>query len=231
MNDFVSGRDFRLGDMLVESGKISSEQLHQALAYHRNYKIAIGQALLALGFIRRRQLKYLLRRQKVLRFIASILMAVVPASYCMASDPVAFSANLASKDITKNFTFHAESKSENTYSIDFRYRISDKSNINLGFNQYADSSEKIFWQPEISYSQQDSFFNVQPRQYYKIASLNGEEYNRYKDNSPALFRLALRSTPRNDNNLLGVNLFNLERDDGDIARNYEVTFSVSKQFD
>lgn len=46
----------RLGDLLIESGIISQEQLQQALAYQRGTKLKLGDVLLQYGFITEKQL-------------------------------------------------------------------------------------------------------------------------------------------------------------------------------
>ena len=44
-------KSLRLGDVFVQNGKITKEQLERALAEQKNKKIKIGEALVSLGYV------------------------------------------------------------------------------------------------------------------------------------------------------------------------------------
>jgi hypothetical protein len=62
----------RLGELLVEIGMVSADQLARALADQRHGSERIGETMLRLGFLERRQLVAALAEQHVRRFIGAL---------------------------------------------------------------------------------------------------------------------------------------------------------------
>jgi hypothetical protein len=57
----------RLGNLLIQEGIISKEQLIEALSYHVSEDVPLGEALLHLHFCAKEQLEWALRHQASLR--------------------------------------------------------------------------------------------------------------------------------------------------------------------
>ena len=63
-------KNIRLGDVLIEFGYITAEQLNAALAYQKEHRdLRVGQALQELGYVNERQVLQALAKRLQIRMI------------------------------------------------------------------------------------------------------------------------------------------------------------------
>jgi hypothetical protein len=94
-----TNKEYRLGDLLVEHGLLSRDQLTHAVAEQRVQGGQLGQILVSLGYISSRQLNCTLMRQRLLRKIAWVVAFLfTPIQLAYARDQVAQPVQLPSWD-------------------------------------------------------------------------------------------------------------------------------------
>lgn len=82
-----SGKEIRIGTLLVDKGLITNKQLQSAIEIQRATHKQLGEILIEQKTITRRQLNRSLRRQKILRnTIVTALLSIAPFQMVMAKD-------------------------------------------------------------------------------------------------------------------------------------------------
>ena len=64
-----SRKSLRIGDIFLNSGKITQEQLDRALAEQKTKKIKIGEALVSLGFVTQDEVNDMLCEQLDIEYV------------------------------------------------------------------------------------------------------------------------------------------------------------------
>jgi hypothetical protein len=94
-----TNKDFRLGDLLLESGLITQGQLGKAVSQQRASGLQLGQILISQGLISSRQLNRTLRQQRWMRRMAWVVAFVcAPFNIATARDLVSQPVQLPSWD-------------------------------------------------------------------------------------------------------------------------------------
>jgi hypothetical protein len=84
-----TNKDFRLGDLLLESGLITEGQLARAVAQQRTSGLQLGQILISQGLITASQLNRMLLQQRWLRRMAWVVAFVcAPFNFANARESV-----------------------------------------------------------------------------------------------------------------------------------------------
>lgn len=80
-------QNYRLGELLVRRGVISSSQLDDALAFQKIHQINLGQALQRLRMANALQIRFALFKQHWLRaFATSVSLFIAPFSQCYGNN-------------------------------------------------------------------------------------------------------------------------------------------------
>lgn len=219
---------FRLGDLLLEKGLVSQQQLAEALSYQQSSQMALGNVLITLGCISERQLKRCLRRQRWVRLIAGMVITMVPAATCHALEMGKKRGNGSASFYDTAENRLAEGPSG--YSIGIRYAFNNVSGLNIDIQPRQEFSANMNWQPSVSIYQRQYQKPPEPSRYYAHVGLKQHEVNRYKDATPVLYRLTLKGYSLFEANAEQSKYFNFERYKGDPARKYQLMFSVTKRF-
>jgi len=94
-----TNKDFRLGDLLLESGLITEGQLGKAVAQQRTTGLQLGQILISQGLITSRQLSRTLTQQRWMRRMAWVVAFVcAPFNFAHARDSVSQPVQLPAWD-------------------------------------------------------------------------------------------------------------------------------------
>jgi len=84
-----TNKDFRLGDLLLESGLITEAQLGKAVSRQRTSGLQLGQILISQGLITSRQLNRTLMQQRWMRRMAWVVAFVcAPINFATARESV-----------------------------------------------------------------------------------------------------------------------------------------------
>lgn len=67
----------RLGNLLINKGLVTEQQLAQAVDHQKVSGVRLGEALVSLGFLTERQISKVLRRQSSIRFAATLATAMM----------------------------------------------------------------------------------------------------------------------------------------------------------
>ncbi|MDF1763743.1 MAG: hypothetical protein P1U57_10060 [Oleibacter sp.] len=149
----TSNSHLRLGQLLLDSKKITADQLSSALQYQQTHNCRIGEALLELGVIDNTLLRRTLSRQRWLRPCAACIALMAPISMTYANDAgydlwksnttqTSNNYNLAISNYSNNLTF--ETTSENTSNR------STQNMLETAWNLYKGEPEKGEWRYSIS---------------------------------------------------------------------------------
>lgn len=92
-------KDFRLGDLLLDSGLITEGQLNKAVAQQRTSGLQLGQILISQGLITSRQLNRMLLQQRWLRRLAWVVaFGCAPINFATARESVSQPVQLPAWD-------------------------------------------------------------------------------------------------------------------------------------
>jgi hypothetical protein len=94
-----TNKDFRLGDLLLESGLITEAQLGKAVSQQRTSGLQLGQILISQGIITSHQLNRMLTQQRWMRRMAWVVAFVcAPFNVAIARDSVSQPVQLPAWD-------------------------------------------------------------------------------------------------------------------------------------
>ncbi|GAA6134511.1 hypothetical protein NBRC116188_13000 [Oceaniserpentilla sp. 4NH20-0058] len=114
-------QNYRLGELLVRRGVISSAQLNDALAFQKTHHINLGQALQRLRMANAIQIRFALFKQHWLRaFATSVSLFIAPFSQCYGDNESI--EQLPEYSLTQVAQVPCAAESSNTYGYN---QISD----------------------------------------------------------------------------------------------------------
>ncbi len=252
-------QSYRLGELLVEAGHITEQQLLEALLYQRERHIPLGEALISMGYLSKYRINQTMRRQKWLRWIASVVLLVSPLAPVMAKDTA---NNNTSEFIDLNEGASSDEGSTNELTatiwqgVDqtqpvlfmasklsgfqfqskprFNVALSDDTQLSISFNSSINSSFRNGVNAPLRWKSEiviDHFSDSSSRlKRLSSRSTKLDEHNRYKNSEPVMYRLTLKGYSLFESVDQRTQYFALNRMRNDPGRKYEVMFSVTQRF-
>ncbi len=234
----------RLGNLLVDKGWLSLEQLAQALSEQSASGKKLGEVLIEHNLITRAQLTRVLCRQKWLRSaLASVCIAAAPVCPVLASDSGGKTDVMQKTrlvvDIDKieangpNFQ-SIENEKDQSFRLGIQHHFSSSSGLEFSMNSYpinnsfAEPDNRYRLMPQISlFSSED-----RPKQIFQLAKNNQKthRFDRYKDSIPAIYRLTLKGYTLYEQDDKQFKTWGLDRVKDHPCKEYEIMFSITKKF-
>ena len=244
----------RLGALLTSRGVIDESQLSKALIYQQNHGVKLGTALQQLDFVSAKQIQNTLKKQKILRVLASsLVIACSPINSTLANTlesknkslekvrnlPVSgdilakshFTSNLHISEIEfeeKSKEFYFSGSHEHLFSLNRDF--SDKTGIQFSFFSVKQSNyQEPYWyefEPQISLY---STASKAVKSNYSPKKI-GQGLDRSKNTIPVVFMLTLKGRSLYENSGNQTKMWSLDRAKKGVQRKAELMFSITKQF-
>ena len=236
-------RSSQLGTLLVEKSLITQQQLAWALEKQRNSNMRLGDILVKEKLISRRELTSALCKQRWLRSaVASLVMAAMPVCPVLAqekSDTLDFASQTkillgkSDNDVRlklsptyANPAFEMADKRDD-FKVGIQHSFSKSGAVEFSFNTTNYSGAQIF-SPQISLFSSGSRPASKNRAGYLGKGV--KRFDRYKNTIPAVYRLTLKGYALYENDSKTVETWGMNKVKNHPCKDYELMFSITKQF-